>query len=329
MQLMKTKLKHLKASSPANLMKKKLSTDVGHFRRFFSGSIIEKILLPGCLGIGLGFYALSADAINQPQPLSIDHHIEVVAYSKNNVVPVLGTTFINTQIIFGQDEHIVDVESGDASAWTIHVDSHLANILNIKPTVTNSQTNLSVITIDNQGKRRFYQFSLRSRENPAMQTVSSEADTLSSEGQKPVTKAGFTQPTTYVIEFRYPELEKERLLKKLDFQRAQKASILNASKNPKDYNWDYTFSGSTTIMPLHVFDDGHFTYLQLRPNQPVPAVFEVNNKAGKESLVNYRRVGDYLVIETIAPQFTLRDGQYHVASIFNQKAIARLTGQSL
>ena len=75
---------------------------------------------------------------------------------------------------------------------------------------------------------------------------------------------------------------------------------------------------------MHVFDDGTFTYLQLQPGQPVPAVFAVMNRNGKESVVNYRQDGRYLVIQQTAPQFTLRVGQDQVANIFNNRDIKKL-----
>ena len=77
-------------------------------------------------------------------------------------------------------------------------------------------------------------------------------------------------------------------------------------------------------MPLHVFDDGQFTYLQLRPGQPVPAIFAVDTKKANESVVNFRREGRYLVIHRIVPQLTLREGPQQVASIFNNRLIAHL-----
>ena len=64
--------------------------------------------------------------------------------------------------------------------------------------------------------------------------------------------------------------------------------------------------------------------MQLRPGQTVPAVFAVDNSEGKESVVNTRTEGDYLVVQQIAPQLTLRQGTTKVASIFNNNTIAKL-----
>lgn len=238
------------------------------------------------------------------RPMATDARIKVVPYQANNVVPIHGTTFITTQIIFGDNEHIVDIQGGDADAWTVNVSKVLPNVLNLKPTLLDSNTDIIVSTLDDNHKVRRYFFHLMSHQtqNPAKQT--------------------------YAVRFVYPQEQRAKLLKKLDYQKLEKKAIVNASQNPKDYNWDYSFNGSRAIMPLHVFDDGKFTYLQLRPNQAIPAIFAVNNKQGEEAVVNYRRVGDYLVIQQVAPQFTLRDGKYQVASLFNNALIKQYNQDS-
>ena len=177
---------------------------------------------------------------------------------------------------------------------------YVRNVLNLKPTILGSKTDLDVITVDGAGKERFYRFALSS---PA---------------------SGQGANVTYAVQFVYPEEAKARALAALNYQRLQRKSIINESKNPNDYNWDYSFNGARSIMPLHVFDDGKFTYLQLRPNQDVPAIFAVNNAKGEESVVNYRRMGNYIVVEQVAPQLTLRDGKYTVASIFNNREIEKI-----
>ncbi len=59
----------------------------------------------------------------------------------------------------------------------------------------------------------------------------------------------------------------------------------------------------------------------------IPAIFAVDNRLGKEAVVNYRREGDYLIVQQLSPQFTLRADRYHVASVFNNKRIQQLKTQ--
>lgn len=240
-------------------------------------------------------------ALENPRALASDPRIKVVAFEPNQVVSIAGSTFITTQIIFGQNEQIIDVEGGDAAAWTITIDKNLPNVLNIKPTMVGSHSNLTVTTLDDTSQRRYYRFVL-------------DSFTTTQAAQQ-----------TYAIQFVYPEEEKAAVLAKLNYQKLVHSSSLNAAMKPSDYNWDYSFNGNRSIVPLHVFDDGKFTYLQLRPHQPVPAIFAVNNAVGEESVVNYRRSDNTIVIQQIAPQFTLRAGKVAVASIFNNALIQHLT----
>lgn len=72
-------------------------------------------------------------------------------------------------------------------------------------------------------------------------------------------------------------------------------------------------------MKLHqfaFFDDGEFTYFQFKDiNASLPAFFKVDSER-RESIINYRTVGDYVVVERVAQMFTLRNGN-DVVCVFN------------
>ena len=227
-------------------------------------------------------------ASNAPRPLSTDNRIEVVAYDANNVVPVKLSLMTATQFILNPDEHVLDVQTGDSAAWKFDDKKEPPYMFFLTPQIAGSNTNATVVT-----DKRMYYFHLYS-----------------------ITDNNATH-STYAVRFIYPEEEKARML-------AEQAATLNLSKDPSSYNWHYSYSGDRSILPLHVFDDGHFTYLQLREGQPVPAIFAVDNAKGEESVVNFRRQGDYLVITRIAPQFTLRNGNYAVVSLFNDDLTKKL-----
>jgi len=202
--------------------------------------------------------------------------IKLMPFINNSVVPLQASTFTATEIQFEDGEIVENIQNGDVAAWTVDIEKNMPNILFVKPTITNSNTNMTVIT-----NKRSYYFHLMSA----------------------ASKLG---NATYALKFIYPEKNKQHL--------SRHATI----------NWDYSFHGSKSIMPLHVFDDGQFTYLQLRLGQPVPAIFAVDTKKANESVVNFRREGRYLVIHRIIPQLTLREGPQQVASIFNNHLIAHL-----
>lgn len=248
---------------------------------------------PYQLTLKLGTWSLlllttCAMASNAPRGLSTDKRIEVVAYDADNVVPVKLNLMTATQFILNPDEHVLDVQTGDSAAWKFDNKNEPPFMFFLTPKIAGSNTNATVVT-----DKRLYYFHLYS---------------------SPDSNANYS---TYAVRFIYPEEEKARML-------AEQAATLNLSKDPSAYNWHYSYSGDRSILPLHVFDDGNFTYLQLRPGQPVPAIFAVDNAKGEESVVNFRRQGDYLVITRIAPQFTLRNGNYAVVSIFSDDLTKKL-----
>ncbi len=241
----------------------------------------------------------SVFAQEAPMSLSTDSRLSVIAYSPNNITSIKGNTFVATQIVFSNDEAILNIQSGDSAAWTVKVDENLPYTLFIKPEAYDSHTNMTVIT-----NKHTYYFDLQSNKKDQI----------------------ITNPS-YGVRFIYPQ--DEALQKSLSMikQGKLRESAINAFQHPKNYHWDYSFHGDTRLVPAHVFDDGEFTYFQLRPHQAIPAVFAVESPDGKESLVNIKREGEYLVVQRIAPQFTLRSGDSIVASIFNNKAVDEIAGE--
>ena len=240
------------------------------------------------------FTGIQAQAL--PKPYPEDKRILRVTYQDHNVTPFHGKTFTVTQIMFGADETVIDVQGGDTAGWMVTRNSQLPNMVFIKPTILGSSTNITVVT----NKHSYYFHATSNRELNDVPTQHA-----------------------YAMQFTYPEEElleaKARAAREMQAQK----ELINPSKNPERYNWNYRFSGSTQLTPVHVFDDGTFTYFELAKNQTVPAIFAVEDRRGKESTVNIRRSGNYLVVQRIAPQFTLRSGGI-VTSVFNTNEINRI-----
>lgn len=234
------------------------------------------------------------------QPLRADSRFIKVTYHDNQVVPIYGTTFISTQLVFGVNERIIDVEGGDRDGWMVTYQKNLPNILFIKPTTLGSSSNMTVVT-----NHHTYYFQVKSNRQ---------------------LKTNLKQ--TYAIKFEYPEDKKQQRKPSLASHKSS-TKIAQPVKQNKTYNRYYTFNGSPILKPVRVFDDGKFTFFELGDNQPVPAVFVVNNQKGEEIVVNSRRQGSYLVVHRTAPQFTLRLGKDKVASIFNHAQIAQLKSRRM
>jgi len=94
-----------------------------------------------------------------------------------------------------------------------------------------------------------------------------------------------------------------------------------ATFDPKKLNWKYSFTGDKFLAPKEAFDNGQFTYLKFKNDgmSHLPSVFIVD-KERNETLVNFHMQGEYMVINSVAKQFTLRDGAY-VTSVYNDSAI--------
>ena len=223
-----------------------------------------------------------------------DLRVKIVNFDENNVVEFKAAPLTSTQLLFGQDEVVLNVDGGDKAFWMVTTKQNSPNMVFIKPTHFDTDTNITVVT-----NKHSYYFHAMS-------------------GHKSSTAVA---QLTYAIKFKYPEDERARL-KAINDERLQRDAA-NHPKVPVVHNSDYRFSGSKQIMPLHVFDDGTFTYFELRKNQPAPAIFAVENSLGKESVVNTRREGNYLVVQRLAPQFTLRNGGT-VASVFNSREILNI-----
>jgi type IV secretion system protein VirB9 len=225
--------------------------------------------------------ATGLQAQNNPVAFPSDARVKHVIYQDNDVVPIKGMIFTTTQIQFGEKEEVLDIEGGDSAAWMVTHHPELANTLFVKPTLLDSNTNLTIIT-----NQHAYYFHLSSHKHKELEQ-------------------------TYAVKFIYPAQAKKPIPAKE-----------NTLVHPKVSNVAYRFSGSPQLVPKHVFDDGRFTYFEFS-SLTVPAIFAVEDKQGKESIVNTRQAGPYLIVHRIAPQFTLRQGGF-VTSVFNTQEIQRI-----
>ena len=116
---------------------------------------------------------------------------------------------------------------------------------------------------------------------------------------------------TYKLQFTYPDG---------GYDQAGNSNTV-ASFDPDRLNWKYSFTGDRSLAPIEAFDNGQFTYFKFKQDgmSHLPSVFIVD-KNRNETLVNYHMQGKYLVVNAIAKQFTLRDGDY-VTSVYNDLAI--------
>ena len=224
--------------------------------------------------------SVPALAESTPAPGAADPRIRTVTYSPNNVVAVDANYGVSTMIVLGEGERIETIAVGDSVAWKVEPNKR-GNIIFLKPVAPNAMSNMNIVT-----DARLYSFVLRSSEAPVRNQV-------------------------YKIRFRYPD---EIAGASLAREAEQLVNDPNRRAfNVKKANTDYGFKGDAELKPVAIFDDGKKTWFQFAGE--VPAIFAVD-KSGNESLVNHRREREFIVVERISRQWTLRRGDA-ATCIFN------------
>jgi type IV secretion system protein VirB9 len=228
----------------------------------------------------IGGLSCPATGAQTPKGGSLDARVTSVTYQENNVVQVFATYGISTMIIFDEDERFETISLGDTESWQV-IPAEEGNILFVKPIAKDVATNMNVVTT-----KRIYYLELR--------------DFPPDAGRK-----------VFGIHFHYPEKNLNAALREEAEQRAAWPNISGIDK--ANVNIDYSFSGDARLKPLMVFDDGSKTFFKFASQ--APAIFAVNSDLS-ETLKNFRREGEYIVVDGASTQFTLRDGDQWIC-IFN------------
>lgn len=234
------------------------------------------------VGLALLTYAPASFALQESRPIATDSRIRTVRYSPNEVYQFIGHYGYQSAIEFEIDEKIQTVSVGDSVAWMINPSG---NRLFLKPIEQNALTNMTVIS-----DKRSYLFELHAEETQDIRD----------------------KEMVFVMRFVYPQSDTGTV----DF--AQFEELPDIEREPEKFNFNYTIRGSSVIEPLRVFDDGEFTFFEFKnKNEEVPAFFRVDS-AGNEEMINFRKRGDYIVIERVASRFTLRRG-VEVMCVYNER----------
>ncbi len=237
-------------------------------------------LLLGLVGI-FGATTLGLAEIS-PRPGAADPRVRMVSYNPVNVVSVDATHGVSTMIVLSDNEKIETIAVGDSISWKIEPNKR-GNIIFLKPVESKTFTNMNVVS-----DKRVYTFILRSR---------AEAD-----GDQ-----------TFMVKFRYPDEEADANL-------LAKAQQLASEPNRDNFrfensNTDYSFRGDRELKPKNAFDDGVKTWFRF--DADIPSIFIVEG-GKREILANFRREGDYIVVDKIARQWMLRRGDSALC-LFNLK----------
>lgn len=240
------------------------------------------------LSLFAGVLAIAAPAIAQDEePGAIaDPRLVTQVFDEAQVYTISGKVKVQTTIKFAPDEAIQNVAIGDSTAWQVQP-NQAQTLLFVKPLATSARTNMTVVT-----SRRTYLF-----------------DLVASPRNAPL----------YVLQFRYPELEKaaqEAALVAAAQAEREKANTVElaaardpyAVVDPAKLNFEWALAGDNDLFPSRAYDDGEALFLTWPAGTAVPAIL-TSNEEGDEGPLNFTVRGETIVIDTFPAQIILRSGK--------------------
>lgn len=230
-------------------------------------------------------------APNLAAPLGAqDNRLQTLVFDENAVVRIDSKVKVQTTIKFAPDEVIENVAIGDSAAWQVQPNK-AQTILFVKPLDPAARTNMTVVT-----DKRTYLFDLvASPRNSAL----------------------------YVLQFRYPELEKAAEEARLAAAAEAEATAARLAAAPEEMaaasdpyavvdpaklNHAWASAGTPELLPARAYDDGEAVFLTWPQGVAIPAIL-VSNEDGVEGPVNFTVRGTTVVVDGVPPQLILRSGR--------------------
>lgn len=228
-------------------------------------------------------FSSNSFASQMPRFLGSEKKFRSYVYNPNDVYRYIGHYTYQGFIEFAEGETISTISMGDPTLWLFE---HLGNRLFLKPVgEDNSETNMTVIT-----NLKVYHFELMAKEAKGI----NDKDLI------------------FVVRFLYPEEKDKNIVQFPKKPTSDEPDMRDLSI----YNFAYQYTGENSIAPIKVFDNGEFTYFKFsNKNAEIPAIFSVDAN-GYESLVNFRSTGDYIIVERVSKQYTLRSGS-DIVCVYN------------
>ena len=246
-----------------------------------------------------------------PPPGKFDARVRIVAYNPLDIVAINTYYGVSTHIRFADDEQIEkeSMDAGDRKAWSIKTSAR-QNILFVRPTARQADTNLTIIT-----NKRVYMLLLNVLPAPAPVKVKGRK-----KGAAPLysSAAARSHQLTYSLTFTYPEDDRAKsgTLEAVNAKHAAEElrERLAAARN-RATNYDYWIAGADEASPTSARDDGRFIYLTFAPNVGRPAISSID-RYGKPVAVNVTVDGNTIIVP-LARQLRFEKGDL-IACIVNR-----------
>ncbi|WP_018152867.1 TrbG/VirB9 family P-type conjugative transfer protein [Leeia oryzae] len=210
-------------------------------------------------------------------------------YQPDQVYAINAGLGIATQIELDAKDEIKDFGSGFSTGWEM---VRRDNVIYLKPKDLQSDTNMYVRT-----SKRVYLFDLR--------IVSKSWKSLA---------AAKKDGVNYKIRFDYPDapLQQETTASSHVVTDANRAEASTRISGLRNYNTHYEFSAGKSaawMVPVKVYDDQHFTYIQMPALTEFPSVFAREQDNTTEHLINTSVQNNTIIIHGTYPYLVLRHGK--------------------
>ncbi len=240
----------------------------------------------------LGIFTPAQAITVEPQAYGSEKRIKYWRYYPKTVFKYTGFLNIPAYIEFEEGETVSNISTSVEDKWIFDAQG---SKLFLKPNSLDGDTIAIILT---NKRTYFFEFHVKTARNP------------------------FDQRLAFGTAFQYPkdqvETESESGNPETKVVTYAESKLPDLSK-PQTYNFNYTIAGSDLIAPIKIFDDGQFLYMEFRDrNGVLPAFFGVDSK-GYEYILNFRIVGDYVILESTPAILTLRNGSDTVC-VFNESA---------
>lgn len=235
----------------------------------------------------LMFVGISGNLHAEEIPTTIDSRMKTIIYNPNEVFDLKFCYGFQAFIEFSEDEEIEIITLGESYPWKL---TPIGKRLFIRPLQVNVNTNMTIITT-----KRTYQFQIRSSDY----------------------EDGVDEDLIYSVKFFYPDTTR----KYAETKDKNKESIFELDLNNPNLNFDYVMTGNIQdLSPVKTFDDGLKTYFEFKNNNAyIPTIYAVDIN-GNETKLEYEIKGNFIVVDSVQMQFSLRDGS-NLLCIFNNAII--------
>lgn len=214
--------------------------------------------------------------------------VDVYEYEDEAVYVVRTALGITTQVEFDPGDEILDFSTGFSSGWDL---VRRGNVFYLRPRDIDVDTNMLVRT-----RSRSYILELK--------VVATDWTSL-----EQARRAG----VQYRVGFRYPA--DASFAAPADDAPGLGQSVL--LERGRSYHFAYDAASRRApawLVPMHVYDDGRFTYLRMGrsaslPTGTFPAVFGRRERHGEDFVVNTTVEGDVLVVHGTYPFLVVRHGR--------------------